>query len=152
MDLSVKSEPVDSRDRSSESRVLLIGHDRHSEEGLEEQLTSLHCSFAHAAGSADALRQLRGTPYAVVVTDPDTSIQEDLALVEEIRRVRPGVRVTVLARSGTPEDLIAALRLQVFLCQCAPFDMKDIARYTASAVATWFWAKAWKMRPPTTMP
>jgi anti-sigma regulatory factor (Ser/Thr protein kinase)/ActR/RegA family two-component response regulator len=134
MDLSVKSELSESRDRSSESRVLLIGHDRLSEEGLERQLTSLHCSFAYAAGSADALRQLRLNPYAVVLTDPDTSIQEDLALVDEIRHLRPGVRVIVLAPSGTPEDLIEALRRRVFLCQCAPFDAKEIARYTVSAI------------------
>ena len=134
MDLSVKSEVGESRDLSTECRVLLIGHDRHAEEGVEQQLTNLHCSVAYAVGSADALRQLRGTPYAVVITDPDTRILEDLALVEEIRRLRPGVRVIVLAPSGTPEDLIAALRQQVFLCQVAPFDTKEIARYAVSAI------------------
>lgn len=134
MDLSQKSGQDKGRDRSSESRVLLIGNDRHSEGSLEQQLTGLHCSFDHAAGSADALRHLRDTPYAVVITDPDTSIQEDLALVDEIRRVRPGVRVIVLALGGTPEDLIAALRQRVFLCQCAPFNAKDIARYVVSAI------------------
>jgi anti-sigma regulatory factor (Ser/Thr protein kinase)/ActR/RegA family two-component response regulator len=134
MDPSKKSEAGDGRNRPS-SRVLLIGKDKHGEdEGLEQQLTSLHCSFAHANGSADALRQLRETPYAVVVTDPDTSIHEDLALVDEIRRVRPGVRVIILASSGTPEDLIAALRQRVFLCQCAPFNMREIARYAVSAI------------------
>src|SRR3974390_95729 len=122
MDPSQQSEPDDSRNRGSKPRVLLIGHYPHGEEeGLEPQLTSLHCSFAHAVGSADALRQLRDTSYAVVVTDPDTSVHEDLALVDEIRRVRSGVRVIILAPSGTPEDLIAALRQRVFLCQCAPF-------------------------------
>ncbi|MGC1421800.1 MAG: ATP-binding protein [Terracidiphilus sp.] len=135
MKLSEKSELDLSRDRSSESRVLLIGHDRNSEP-LEQQLTNLHCSFTHAAGSADALRQLRETPFAVVITDPDTSIQEDLALVDEIWRLRPSVRVIVLAPSGTPEDLIAALRRRVFLCQCAPFDEREIARYAKSAIET----------------
>ena len=134
MDLSEKPELVESRDRSSESRVLLIGYDPHSEGSLEQQLTSLHCSYAHAAGSADALRQLRDTPYAVVLTDPDTSIQEDLALVDEIWRLRPSVRMILLAPSGTPEDLIAALRRRVFLCQCAPFDVKEIARYVMIAI------------------
>ncbi len=136
MDFSKRSgsELGESRDRSSESHVLIIGNDRHSVGSLEQQLTSLRCSFDHAAGSADALRQLRATPYAVVLTDPETSIHEDLALVDEIWRLRPGVRVIVLAPSGTPEDLIAALRRRVFLCQCAPFDVKDIARYTVSAI------------------
>ncbi len=134
MDASEKSEPGDKRNRRS-SRVLLIGKNKHrEEEGLEQQLTSLHCAFAHADGSADALRQLREIQYTAVVTDPDTSIHEDLALVEEIRRVRPGVRVIILAPSGTPEDLIAALRQRVFLCQVAPFNAKEIARYAVSAI------------------
>jgi ActR/RegA family two-component response regulator len=134
MSLTEKSEVGETSDRVTESRVLLIGHDGHAEEGLERQLTSLQCSYVHAAGSADALRLLRRTPYSVVITDPDTSIHEDLALVEEIKHLRPGVRVIVLAPSSTPEEMIAALRQQVFLCQCAPFDMKDIARFTVSAI------------------
>jgi anti-sigma regulatory factor (Ser/Thr protein kinase) len=134
MDLSEKSGLDNRRDPSSESRVLLISDDRHSEGSLQQQLTDIHCAFDRAAGSADALRQLRDTPYAVVITDPDTSIHEDLALVDEIWRLRPGVRVIVLAPGGTPEDLIAALRRRVFLCQCAPFNARDIARYAVSAI------------------
>jgi anti-sigma regulatory factor (Ser/Thr protein kinase)/ActR/RegA family two-component response regulator len=134
MDLSKKSELSESPNPSSESRVLLIGDDRHFRGSLEQQLMSLHCSCAHAAGSADALRKLRDSPYAVVLTDPDTSIHEDLALVDEIWRLRPGVRVIVLAPSGTPEDIIGALRRRVYLCQCAPFDVKEIARHAVSAI------------------
>ena len=58
MDPSEKSEPVaksesgERRDRSSESRVLLIDNDRPGG-SLEQQLTSLHCPFTRAAGSAD---------------------------------------------------------------------------------------------------
>jgi len=134
MDLSEKSQPHDNRDRPSESCVLLIGGDRHSEESLEPHLTNLRCPFARAAGSADALRQLRDIPYAVVVTDPDTSIQEDLALLDEIWRIRPGIRVIALAPGGTPEDFIEALRRRVFLCQVAPFNAGEIARYVVSAL------------------
>jgi len=134
MELSEKPEPRQSQDRPSACRVLIIGYERHSEDSLEQHLTSLQCSFTHAVGSADALRQLRDTPFAVVITDPETSIHEDLALVTEIRRVRPGVRVIVLAPGGTPEELIAALRQRVFLCQVAPLNTREIARYAASAL------------------
>ena len=134
MGLSEKSELRDDRHHSSDSRLLLIGLDAGSVGDLEQQLTSLQCSFDHAAGSADALRQLREIPYAVVITDPNTSIREDLALVDEIWRVRPGVRLILLAPSGTPEDLIAVLRRRVFLCQVAPFNATEIARYAASAM------------------
>jgi len=43
--------------------------------------------------------------------------------------------VIVLAPSGTPEELIAALRQRVFLCQVAPLNTREIARYATSALA-----------------
>ena len=135
MDLSEKSESGESgKGRSSAARVLLIGKDGPTERSLEQALTSLDCSFARAAGSASALRQLRETPFAVVITDPDTSIHEDLALLDEIRHIRPGVRVIILAPDGTPEELIEALRQRTFLCQVEPFKWRDIARYAVSAI------------------
>jgi len=134
MDLSEKSQSARSQDRPSGPRVLLIGYERHVEDSLEQHLTSLGCSFTHAAGSADALRHLRDNPFTVVITDPETSIHEDLALATEIRRVRPGVRLIVLATGGTPEELIAALRQRVFLCLVAPLNPREIARYAVSAL------------------
>jgi anti-sigma regulatory factor (Ser/Thr protein kinase)/ActR/RegA family two-component response regulator len=132
MDLSEKSET--GKGPSSTPRVLLIGKDGPIEGTIEQALTGLDCSFARAHGSADALRQLRETPFAVVITDPDSSMREDLALLDEIRHVRPGVRVIMLASEGTPEELIEALRQRTFLCQVAPFKSREIARYAVSAI------------------
>jgi len=117
-------------------RVLVIGKNVHIGASLEQALTRHRCLFDHAAGSAHALRQLRSTAYGVVITDPGTSIEEDLALLEEIRGIRPSVRAIVLAPSGTPEEIIAALRQRVFLCKCAPFDAGEIAGYAVSAIET----------------
>jgi ActR/RegA family two-component response regulator/anti-sigma regulatory factor (Ser/Thr protein kinase) len=117
------------------SRVLLIGKDPQVDRTLEEGLKARNCIFDYAAGSADALRHLRETAYAVVVTDPATSIEEDLALVLEMRAIRPGVRAIVLAPCSTPEEVIAALRARVFVCKSAPFDGDEIADYAAQAGA-----------------
>ena len=115
-------------------RVLLIG--KHAQFGtqLEEALAERGCCFDYAAGSADALQHLRKAPYEVVITDPTTGIEEDLALLHEIRAVRPGVRAILLAPTGTAEEIIAALRVRVFLCKCAPFDVAEIAEYALRAV------------------
>jgi ActR/RegA family two-component response regulator len=111
------------------SRVLSIGRPGTFAEHLAHVLTEHGHPLDYAAGSADALHRLRSTPYEIVVTDPETSIEEDLALLEEIRLVRPGVRAIVLAPGGTPEEIIAALRARVYLCKCAPFDPEEIADY-----------------------
>jgi len=125
----------ESSKNSAPSLVLVIG--KHPELGsaLENGLVARDCEVHYAAGSADALRRLRRWPFAVVVTDPTTTIEEDLALLDEMRAVRPGVRIVVLAPSSTPEEIIAALRARVFLCKSAPFDADEIASYAAQAAA-----------------
>jgi len=71
----------------------------------------------------------------VVITDPTTSIEEDLALLSEMRAVRPGVAMIVLAPESTPEEIIAALRARVFLVQSRPFDVDEIAEYAVRAAS-----------------
>jgi DNA-binding NarL/FixJ family response regulator len=115
------------------SRVLLIGREPQFKKALESALTSRNCMFGYAVGSADTLRQLRRAPYDVVITDPETSIEEDLALLSEVRMIRPGVRVILLTHESTPEEVIAALRARVFLVISAPFDADEIAEFAMRA-------------------
>ena len=121
---------------SAVARVLVIGKDAQLGQPFEQGLAAHNCLFDYAAGSADAMRKLRHACYSVVITDPKTGIEEDLALLAEMRATRPGVRVIVLAQSGTPEEIIAALRARVFLCKTAPFDPVEIANYAAQAAVT----------------
>src|SRR5215471_17789645 len=117
------------------STVLLIGREPTLSNALEEALEARSCIFRHAAGSADSLRQLRRAPYDVVITDPATSIHENLALLSEMQVVRPGVAMIVLAPESTPEEIIAALRARVFLVQSRPFDVDEIAEYAVRAAS-----------------
>lgn len=117
-------------------QVLLLCKEHQLGKSLEDGLTKRNCAFSYAAGSADALRRLRQAPYNVVITDPTTSVDEDLALLAEMRGMRPGVRVIVLAPHSTPEEIIAALRARVFLCKTAPFDGDEIASYAEQAAQT----------------
>jgi anti-sigma regulatory factor (Ser/Thr protein kinase)/ActR/RegA family two-component response regulator len=135
MDSSVKSQVSEStRDASSSSRVMLIGQDCQFESSLEQALTGLGYPVTYACGSADALRKLRENPYAVVLTNPETSVHEGLALADEIHHIRPAVRVIILAPDSTSEDILAALRQRVFLCLRAPFEPGSISRYVDSAI------------------
>lgn len=119
--------------KSAVSRVLLINRDHLLGKELDDNLESRNCAFKYAAGSADAVRQLRRSSYDVVITDPTTSIEEDLALLSELRAVRPGIRVIVLTENSTAEEVIAALRARVFLVKTAPFDPSEIAEYALRA-------------------
>src|SRR5215472_4327147 len=116
-------------------RVLLIGAGSELSRALDNALDSRSCVFQHASGSAATLRHLRRAPYDVVITDPTTSIEEDLALLSEMRAVRPGVAMIVLAPESSPEEIIAALRARVFMVQSHPFDVDEIADYAVRAAS-----------------
>jgi anti-sigma regulatory factor (Ser/Thr protein kinase) len=121
---------------SGSGRVLVIGCVANVSRELEQSLLQRDCLVDRAAGSADALRRLRRVAYDVLFTDPTTSIEEDLALLLEIRAIRPGARVIVLAPDSTPEDVIAALRARVFLLRTAPFDTGELAEFAVQAATT----------------
>lgn len=117
------------------SRVLIIGS--HTEVGREigAALTAADLPMEYSAGHADTLQRLRMRSFGVVITSPDSSIDEDLALLEEMRAIRPGVKCIVLARQSTPAEVIAALRARVFACFTPPFELSaiiDLVRNAAS--------------------
>jgi len=90
-------------------------------------------------GSVEALRRLRDLAVDLVITDRETSMVEDLALATELRAVRPGVKIIALAPEATDEELIEALRAQVFACFTPPFDYPDVAAMARSALEAQDW-------------
>jgi anti-sigma regulatory factor (Ser/Thr protein kinase)/CheY-like chemotaxis protein len=92
-----------------------------------------------AAGCAHALRLLRHVSYDVVLTSPKSPIAEDVALVEEMQHVRPGVKAIVLASSATPEEIVASLRAHVFSCFTTPFNLSEIAEMVRRAIQNPDW-------------
>ncbi len=124
---------------AQEHRILLVGGDDALAEALaaSERLRGL--SFERAHGSADAIRRIRARDCDLVLTDPATSIREDLAFVEEVASVRRSTRVIVLAPSAPQADVIAALRLQAFACFSAPFDADELAAMAAEGARNDDW-------------
>jgi anti-sigma regulatory factor (Ser/Thr protein kinase) len=117
------------------SRVLVIGNDSQVSQEIGNALVAADCPMEYSAGYADALQRLRMRAFGVVITSPDSSVDEDLALLEEIRGIRPGVKSIVLARHSTPAEVIAALRAHVFACFTPPFDPGEIANLALRAAS-----------------
>ena len=109
------------------SRVLVIGND--AQVSREDRRCARCRRLPHGVFSrvCGRLQRLRMRSFGVVVTSPDSSVEEDLALLEEMRGIRPGVKSIVLARRSTPDEVIAALRARVFACFTPPFDPGEIA-------------------------
>ncbi len=121
------------------SRVLVIGSHCELSRSIADGLTAAGLPTEQAVGHADALHRLRMRAFGVVITSPDSAVDEDLALLEEMRDIRPGVKCIVLARESTPDDVIAALRARVFACFTPPFDGSDIAELASRAATDNLW-------------
>jgi anti-sigma regulatory factor (Ser/Thr protein kinase) len=121
------------------SRVLVIGN--HTEVGREigGALSAADIPMEYSAGHADALQRLRMRSFGVVITSSDSAVDEDLALLEQMRDIRPGVKCIVLARESTPDDVIAALRARVFACFTPPFESREIANLAGGAASDSQW-------------
>ena len=121
------------------SRVLVIGDQNHVSREIGDALSAADFPMEYAAGHADALQRLRMRAFGVVITNPDSALDEDLALLEEMRAIRPGVKCIVLAHHSTPDEVIAALRARVFACFTPPFDSGEIVNLARSAASDSEW-------------
>jgi anti-sigma regulatory factor (Ser/Thr protein kinase)/ActR/RegA family two-component response regulator len=122
------------------ARILMIAPD----DGLLAALRASPLLEGHSievvGGETAALRLLRRRAFDVLVTAPDTRLEEDMAILHEIRVARPGVRIVLLAPTATAEEVIVALRKRVFACFSSPFDASEIADMVARAAK----AEQWK--------
>ena len=120
-------------------RVLLIGRDEGMRQELAASSALAGCEILTAAGNVDAVLQVRVRAFDVVITDPETPVHDDLALVEVLRASRPGTKAIVLAPAAAPVEIIAAVRSQVFACFLAPFDVQELAGMTKRAIDVHDW-------------
>jgi anti-sigma regulatory factor (Ser/Thr protein kinase)/CheY-like chemotaxis protein len=87
----------------------------------------------------DALRYLREHSWDVLVTDPDTTIGDSLAVADEVSLLHPSVRIIALWPAATNQEIIAAMRAHVFACFTEPFDRAEIADMVRSALRASTW-------------
>jgi anti-sigma regulatory factor (Ser/Thr protein kinase) len=90
-------------------------------------------------GDVEAVVRVRDRAFDVVLTDPATSVSEDLALAAELRAARPGVKIIVLAPAATHDDLVNGLRAHVFACFTQPHDRTEIVAMARAALEAHEW-------------
>jgi anti-sigma regulatory factor (Ser/Thr protein kinase)/ActR/RegA family two-component response regulator len=115
------------------SRVLIIASQTPISSQIGDILTAAGIANEYAAGHVDALHRLRASASGVIVTSADGVIEESLALLQEMRVIRPNLKCIVLAPYSTPDEVIAALRARVFGCFTPPFDAHEIAALARNA-------------------
>jgi anti-sigma regulatory factor (Ser/Thr protein kinase)/ActR/RegA family two-component response regulator len=120
-------------------RLLVLAPDAGLAEALRRSAELDGVVIDRADGEADALHRLRRRAYEVVVTSASTSVSDDIAFLEEVRDLRPGVSLIALAPGATPEEIIASLRKQVFAALGPPHDPNEVARLARQALEAVDW-------------
>jgi anti-sigma regulatory factor (Ser/Thr protein kinase)/ActR/RegA family two-component response regulator len=120
-------------------RVLAIRPDPALLQALAWTMTPGGREMEVCEGNVEAVRRLRDRAVDVVVTDAATAFNEDLALAVELRQIRPGVKVIVLAPQASQLELVEAMRRHVFACFTLPFEYLDIADMVRTALRTETW-------------
>lgn len=122
-------------------RVLVIS----AKDGLARELRESPALQGHTVdacrGALEVLKEARVHPLDVVVTDSARPVSGAMTLVEELSRLRPGVRTILLAPALTDTDVVTALQAQVFACFTAPVNAAEIADMAATALKTEDWRR-----------
>ena len=121
-------------------RILVIGHSNEIVDAFGREAALRAHEIDTCEGAVEALHRLQSRAVDVVVTDPETSLREDLALCALLRERRPGIRIVVLAPAVPPDDVIAALRAHVFACFTRPFALREIADMVSAALTADQWS------------
>jgi anti-sigma regulatory factor (Ser/Thr protein kinase) len=92
------------------------------------------CEVYESMGEADAARQLRRRAFDVIMTSPVRPTERDIAIVIEARDQQPGIRPIVVAAELTADDIIAAMRNDVFSCFAMPVQGAELFEAVAQAL------------------
>ena len=94
----------------------------------------LECTVTESAGEADAARLLRRSAFDVMLTSPRSPASRDLAIIHEAREQQPGIRAVLLAPALAPDDIIQAMRTEVFACLATPLPSDELRAAIISAL------------------
>jgi len=119
--------------------ILIVGRERPFIDALRASSQLAGHEIAVCRDSLDAVRHARRHPIDVLITDPATPADHDLTLVDEIRAIRPDLRVIVLAPALTNAQVLQAIRGHVFAIFSEPFETAEVAEMVRSAMQASEW-------------
>lgn len=125
----MRNSPVDRAKYSPARTVLVVDDEALIRWSLGETLKQAGFEVIDAADGRSAIRWVTETaPHAVdaVLLDLKLPDIDGLALIDHIRRVRPGCPIILMTAYGTPETLQDALRRGAAETVTKPFNVDDV--------------------------
>lgn len=110
---------------------------------VNELLTSLLKEggwiLERAPDNKTVLALLKESPFDLIITSQGSHEKEDVALLHEIRNMRPQVRMIILTDESTTEEVIDAIREGVFSFFCPPYTRETLSEMIDLAMARPTW-------------
>jgi anti-sigma regulatory factor (Ser/Thr protein kinase) len=120
-------------------RLLVISDDTKELSWLWEAPLLQNCEIEKIGEEVDVLQLLRRRDFDIVLRSPTAPAKSDIGQMSEMLRIRPGLRLILLAPETTPKDLIAALRAHVFACFSAPYKISEVLAMIGRAIEERDW-------------
>jgi len=102
---------------------------------LDQRLWTTH----YVASNKDAMAAILARGFDLVLSGERTSALQDVELLRVIRRLRPHIRLIILARESTPADVLASMRAHAFSLFSAPYNEDQLTDMIRLAVDSPAW-------------
>ena len=116
------------------SRSVLVVADIEINSMLFDHLLTTGWAVEYVASNEEALALLQTREFDLTITAAATPAKEDLKLLRQIRCVRPHTRMIILAREGTTQDVISALRERAFSYFSKPYSFETLSEMIRMAI------------------
>jgi len=115
-------------------RILIVD----DEEGLRRLLVRVLAKAGYEAtavpGGAEALRQVAGEPFDLIITDIKMPEMDGLELLRELKAFDPSLPIIVMTAYGTVESAVQALRAGAYDYVAKPFEIDELKLTVAKAL------------------
>src|SRR3974377_1308097 len=132
---ALKSSPT----AATQGNALLVGGDPDMRSALTLELAPEGWVLEEVSDLDAALAAARAQDFQLIVTSRDSSGQEDVQFLRQVRRIRPHARVIIVTDESKPEDVIASMREHAFGYLSRGLSVDSLAQTVRAVLDTPTW-------------
>ena len=132
---ALKSSPT----AATHGYALLVGGDPDMRSALTLELAPEGRVLEEVADLDAALAAARARDFQLIVTSRESSGQEDVQFLRQVRRIRPHARVIIVTDESKPEDVIASMREHAFGYLSRGLSVDSLAQTVRAVLDTPTW-------------
>ncbi len=124
---------------SGQARSMLVVAESDINPALFDHLFAQNWKVEFVPSNEEALSALQKTHFDLILTAEGTSAKEDIKLLQKIRAAQPHVRMIILTKESTTEDVVMALRQRAFSYFSPPYTIQRLTEmiHMAMEEPTW---------------